>query len=437
VQSKIFIASLIVLGTVALPGVGTADWPQWRGPARDSSVGGPDWPASFDSMELSWRVPLDRGYPGPIVSASRVFVAETRDRDTEVVRALDRQTGAELWSVSWPGEGKVPFFARRNGDWIRSTPAFDGESLYVGGMREVLVSLDAETGRENWRVDFPQRFGTPIPAFGFASSPLVDGDAVYVQAADSVVKLDKRTGETLWRSLAIDSSIFNSGAFSSPVIATVHGRRQLVVQTRETLYGVALEDGEALWSQDVPHFRGMNILTPMVVGDSVLTSTYKNRTFLYDLAEQGGRVTPREAWSYKSPGYMSSPVVVDGYAYLHLGSGRLTCLDLATGEATWTTRPMGDYWSMVVQGDKILALSDEGMLYLMRANPEAFELLDARQISDQSTWAHLAVSGDAIFVRQLEGLIAYRWGQRERFAERSAASSGEVTRIEEEARSKR
>ena len=161
-RKKIFILILAGLGFVALSQSVLADWPQWRGPERDSSVEGTDWPASLDSMERSWRVPLDRGYPGPIVSATRVFVAETRDGDTEVVRSLDRETGAELWGVSWPGKGSVPFFARRNGAWIRSTPAFDGSSLYVGGMREVLVSLDAETGRENWRVDFPQQWGTAV-----------------------------------------------------------------------------------------------------------------------------------------------------------------------------------------------------------------------------------------------------------------------------------
>lgn len=406
---RLLLAALVSVGVQFIPRDSEASWPQWRGPERNSSVAGTEWPATLDSIERSWHVPLDKGYPGPIVSASRVFVAETRDGDTEVVRALDRATGKELWRAAWPGEGSVPFFARRNGDWIRSTPAFDGRSLFVGGMNELLVSLDAETGREIWRVDFPQRFGTEIPDFGFASSPLIDGDALYVQAANSVVKLDKNSGGTLWRSLAVDAGIFNSGAFSSPVIATLHGRRQLVVQTRETLYGLALEDGAVLWSQEVPHFRGMNILTPTVVGNGVLTSSYRNKTFFFDLASEGSDLSPRESWSYKSPAYMSSPVVVDGYAYLHLANGRLTCLDLATGESTWTTQPMGDYWSMVVQEDKILALSNDGVLRLIRANPEAFELLGEAEVSRQQTWGHLAVSGGEIFVRELEGVAAFRW----------------------------
>lgn len=384
-------------------------WLQWRGPERDGTVRGDHWPESLESLEAVWRVDLDKGYPGPIVGADRVFVAETRDGTTEIVRALDRESGEEIWQASWPGDGSVPFFAARNGDWIRSTPAFDGESLFVGGMNEVLVSLDGESGRENWRVDFPQRFGTGIPDFGFSSSPLIDGDSLYVQAANSLVKIDKASGETVWRALATDADIMASGAFSSPVFATISGRRQLLVQTRHTLHGIDPESGEVLWSHDVPSFRGMNILTPTAFDQGVLTSSHKYGTFYYSVEESGDGWSARESWTYKGQAYMSSPVVVDDHAYLHLGNGRLTCLNLRTGEATWTSLPMGKYWSMAVQGDKILALNEAGTLYLLRANPAELEILDSREVSSQETWGHIAVSGEGIFVRELKGIAAFRW----------------------------
>ena len=155
--------------------------PQWRGPARTGHTTGANWPANFQNLEVSWRAPLAKGYPGPIVAEDRVFVAETANGDTEVVKALDRKTGKELWQVSWKGKISVPFFAKKSGDWIRSTPAFDGSTLYVGSMEEVLVALDGKTGRELWRVDFPNRFHQPKPEFGFASSPLLDGEFLYVQ----------------------------------------------------------------------------------------------------------------------------------------------------------------------------------------------------------------------------------------------------------------
>ena len=407
--------ALLWLLSVAAPGAG--EWNQWRGPARDGTVAGNDWPEDLGELARLWRVELGHGYPGPVVTPDRVFVAETVDGDTEVVRALDRASGQEIWRASWPGEGSVPFFAKRNGDWIRSTPAWDGESLFVGGMNEVLVSLDGETGRENWRVDFPARFGTPVPPFGFASSPLLaDGD-LYVQAADSLVKIDRATGETIWRTLRHDSSMMSSGAFSSPILTTLAGARQLVVQTRHTLNGVDPATGEVLWSQPVPNFRGMNILTPLVTGEGVFTSSYRNRSYFYRVERDHSGFRVEEAWNVKGAGYMSSPVLRDGHAYLLTGGGRLTCVQLESGAIRWTSPPVGKYWSLTLQGDKILALGSDGDLFLVRADPGGFELLEQRTVADQETWGHLAVSGDEIFVRELEAVAAYRWQGSQRSSE--------------------
>jgi outer membrane protein assembly factor BamB len=388
-----------------------SSWPQWRGPSRDGKVtASPNWPdrLSGDALVQTWRVPLDPGYSGPIVSDTLVFSTETKDKTREVVRALDRTTGEQRWEASWDGALSVPFFAKANGDWIRSTPAYDGESLFVAGMRDVLVCLNAGTGETRWQVDFVKELAAPVPVFGFVCSPLVDGGFVYVQAGASLCKLDKRTGKILWRSLKDDGGMYGS-AFSSPFLADIAGRRQLLVQTRERLAGVDPETGAELWSQPIPAFRGMNILTPTVSGASVFTSSYGGKSFLYQLKNEGGTVSVAEAWTNKATGYMSSPVVIDGHVYLHLQNQRFTCIDLATGKTKWTTQPYGKYWSLVANGDRLLALDERGDLLLIRANSEKFELLDSRKISESPTWAHLAICGDELFIRELNAMTAYRW----------------------------
>jgi len=254
----------IVVGSIALSSVAvfaSDSWTQWRGPNRDGSFEGPVWSSSLDTMQLKWRQSIDDGYSGPIVLENKIFTFETLRKSNEVVRCFDRQTGEELWSASWEGAMRVPFFAASNGSWVRSTPATDGESLYVAGMRDVLVSLDVATGKENWRVDFVERYMTPLPSFGYVCSPLIEGDFLYTQAGASLLKLNKRTGETIWRSL-VDEGGMNGSVFSSPVIETINGVQQLVIQTRTTLCGVDLETGKELWSQEIPAFRGMNILPP-------------------------------------------------------------------------------------------------------------------------------------------------------------------------------
>ncbi|GMU36028.1 MAG: PQQ-binding-like beta-propeller repeat protein [Phycisphaerae bacterium] len=383
-------------------------WPQWRGPSRDAQVKeSPPWPKDLATLTREWRVELGPGYSGPIVWGDRVFVTETEAKTDESVRALDRATGLELWRTRWSGAMSVPFFARKNGDWIRATPACDGESLFVAGMRDVLVCLNIETGAERWRVDFSDKLGTPLPSFGFVCSPLVMGEHVYVQAGGGFVKLNKRSGEILWRTL-IDGGGMNS-AFSSPIAATLHGIPQLIVQTRETLAGVAPDTGEILWSQKVPAFRGMNILTPTLFQDGILTSSYQNKTFFYRIEKEDSGLKVREAWTVPVQGYMSSPVIIGRYAYLHLGNGRACCLDLQEGKETWRTNPFGEYWSMVANGDRILALDEQGELLLIEADPREFRLLDRKEVASAEAWAHLAVSGDRVFVRDLRGVSAFVW----------------------------
>jgi outer membrane protein assembly factor BamB len=388
-----------------------ATWTQWRGPSRDGLVEGAAWPASLgdDYLTKRWQAPLEPGYSGPIVSEDLVFVTETRAKQTEVVRAFDRRTGAERWTASWPGSISVPFYAKSRGDWIRSTPAFDGGTLYVAGMRDVVVALDGATGKERWRVDFVAKYGTPVPDFGLICSPLVEGDHLYVQVANSTVKMDKRTGAVIWRSFEGRYGVMSEGAFSSPVMATIGGQRQLVVQSREVLAGLDLVDGTILWQTPVASFRGMNILTPVVFGDSVFTSSYQNRSWRYDITRADRKFEATEAWSNNAAGYMSTPVVINGYAYLHLGNQRFTCVDLRTGERTWTSTPFGKYVSLLAQGDRILGLDERGVLLLIQADPKAFQLLEERRITDDETWAHLALAGDQLFVRELRSLTAFHW----------------------------
>ncbi|MCG6158139.1 PQQ-binding-like beta-propeller repeat protein [Rubinisphaera margarita] len=385
-------------------------WNQWRGPERTGVVIGPAWPRSLneDSLERSWRVELPPSYSGPVLSDRAVFVTGTENKETEVVLALDRNTGAELWRAEWPGSMSVPFFAASNGSWIRATPVYDGSSLYVAGMRDVLVSLDAETGEEQWRVDFVKELGTPVPSFGFASSPLLDGNFLYVQAGASLIKLDKETGEIVWRVLKDDGGMMGS-AFSSPTIATLSGKRQLLVQTRLRLAGVDPDSGEVLWEQDVPNFRGMNILTPIPFENGVFTSSYRNKAWYYEISRTDERFNATEKWSNNAQAYMSTPVVIDNHAYLHLQNRRFTCIDLRTGERTWTSEPFGKYCSMVAKKDLILALDERGILLLIRASREKFELLDERKVSDEETWAHVAVSGPDVIVRELNAVSVFQW----------------------------
>ncbi len=386
-----------------------ASWNQWRGPSRNGMVDGNfEWPDKISGrLKEVWRRPLQPSYSGPIVSEGQIYLTETVDKRDEVVTAVGLQDGKKQWSQSWPGAMSVPFFARANGSWIRSTPAVSDGRLLVGGIRDVMVCLDTATGAKIWENDFVATQKSDLPSFGFVCSPLIDGDYAYVQAGGGLLKLELATGNVVWRSLADGGGMYGS-AFSSPVIATIGGVEQLLVQTRKELAGVSPEDGRKLWSVEVPAFRGMNILPPTVFGDTVFTSSYGGGSFCYSIQQSGDSWTVEKLWKNTVQGYMSSPMVFGEHVYLHLKNRRFTCMDLKTGRQKWSSRPYGKYWSSAVQGDRILALDERGKLLLIQPTPDEFTLLDEKDVATNS-WAHLAVVDDMVLVRDLNELIVLRW----------------------------
>jgi outer membrane protein assembly factor BamB len=337
-----------------------------------------------------------------------VYVTESAG-DNEVVRALDRKTGKEKWKHKWAGKMSVPFFARSNGSWIRSTPALANNKLFVAGMRDHLLCLDSKTGKRLWEIDFPKELKTPVPTFGCVCSPMVDDKFVYMQAGAGFCKIEQDSGKIVWRTLKDKGGMYGS-AFSSPVFASLEGKRQILVQSRAELAGVDIESGGILWRQAVKAFRGMNILTPLPYKGGVYTSSYGGRSHFYAIKRDSKSWKSDEQWENKAQAYMCSPVLFEGHAYLHLRNQRFACYDLTKGTEAWVSdKRFGKYMSLVRQGDKILALDQNGTLYLIRANPQKLEVIDYKKISKQQTWAHLAVSGNQLAIRELNAISVYDW----------------------------
>lgn len=403
-----FTASLAIIASLGLGSRVLADnWPGWRGPNRDGKCA-TKLPERISHLQPTWTVKLGDSYSGPIISGKNVLVTETINKKNETLSALERETGNQVWKKEWEGAMSVPFFASSNGDWIRSTPATDGKRVVVGGMRDVVACFDAETGNELWRIDFNKDLKIDLPSFGLVCSPLIDGEFVYVQAGGGIRQIRLADGKFGWMAMK-EAGGMMGGAFSSPVIADLNGTRQLVAATRDAMVGVELASGKELWQRPIQTFRGMNILTPTIVGQQIFTSSYGGRSQSIRVkAESPTGWSTDVAWEGKSEAYMSSPIVVGDYAYLHLKNQRVCCIDLKDGSETWRTQPYGKYWSMVTDGERILGLDESGKLYLLAANPEKFELLDQLQVSDEPCWAHLAVVDDEIFVRFQRGLKMYK-----------------------------
>jgi outer membrane protein assembly factor BamB len=155
----------------------------------------------------------------------------------------------------------------------------------------------------------------------------------------------------------------------------------------------------------------MNILTPTQLGDSIFTSSYGGGSRLVNIARSAdGKFAAEEKWSNKYQGYMTSPIVIDGHAYFYGRDRRFICFNLADGTEAWRTdERYGEYVSLVAQGSKMLALDMNGKLYFINANAKQFEKIDEMEVAKSETWAHLAVAGDELFIRDLDGVTAWKW----------------------------
>jgi outer membrane protein assembly factor BamB len=188
-------------------------------------------------------------------------------------------------------------------------------------------------------------------------------------------------------------------------------RDQLLVQTRDLLAGVDPENGTVFWKQPIEAFRGMNILTPVVVDGRLFTSAYGGKTQGWTVSARSGDAWEvREDWSLRLEGYMSTPVVDEGHAYLLARNQRLMCVEVATGKKRWeSSEKFGKYMSLVRQGRRILGLDQRGVLYLFEADPSAYRTPLERRVADAESWAHVAVEGNDVVIREQEAVALWDW----------------------------
>ncbi len=174
--------------------------------------------------------------------------------------------------------------------------------------------------------------------------------------------------------------------------------------------GLDPETGEVLWRIVIDGQAEGLVLPPFVYGDGVFTSSRDSQTGYYPISFDDGVFSIERAWRNKVVEYLSYPILFEDHAYMHLMNQRMASVDLKTGEGKWISRErLGMYISQIVQGDRILALSNEGELLLIRMNPERLDILERRTIADVETWGHLALAGGDMYVREQNAIQAYEW----------------------------
>jgi len=390
------------IGAAACAG---AEWPQWRGPNRDGIAAGADLPSKWpERLPILWETAAGPGYSTPVIAGGKVFFMERAGGD-EVYRALDADTGKEVWRHAYPAPYKVRPESARHGDSPKSTTTVADGRVFGFGISGILTALAAADGKLLWRRDLNAEFAS-IPTFGAAASPLVAGGLVvlpvgHAESGGALMAFLAADGTNVWR------SVRDGPSYCSPIVADLAGVRQVISFTAKHVAGVALADGRELWTYPFVVPWDETIVTPIAWKDRVIVAGRdKGGTRMLRPRRDGDRVVIEEVWVRDAPVYMSSPVIAAGaYFAIEHKTGRLFCLNIEDGSLAWKTGEFGDYASLVVAGDRILILDAGGKLTVIEATPQAYREIASIRASDAPTWAHLAVAGSRLYIRDATRIL--------------------------------
>ena len=326
---------------------------------------------------------------------------------------LEVESGKELWRNAYPVAYEPVSAARSHSKGPKSTATIADGKVYAFGITGVLSCLELADGKVNWRKDFSGEYRKTWPTYGTANSPLVEGKLCILGVGGSndggIVAFDRDTGKVVWRGGGEGPS------YSSPVVALLAGRRQVVALTQTRLAGMALENGKTLWEIPFTTNHNMNAVTPVVHGDMVIFGGYKKPARAVRLVRDGAGVKAEQIWTNAElQMFMSSPVLKDGHLYglTQRRGGRLMCVKLADGEMAWeSSEGFGQYVSLILTGDRILVLDTRGILRVVAADPGGYKELARVKVSDGPTWAHLGLAGGRLYVKDKTTLTCYALAQ--------------------------
>jgi outer membrane protein assembly factor BamB len=379
------------------------DWPQWRGPNRDgrSMERGllKKWPAA--GPRLAWRATgVGEGYSSFASSNGRLITLGARG-DREYVMAFDAATGKQLWVTP---HGRR--FGNDRGDGPRGTPTIDSDRIYAFGASGDLTVLDAASGKVHWTVNVIQKFGGSNITWGLSESPLVLDDRILINAGGpqaSIVAFNKKDGSVLWRSQS------DEAGYSSAVLHDLGAIREAIFFTGRRALGVDVSNGRLLWSYSQVANGTANIATPIVRGNRVfLSSDYGTGAALLELTPSDSGVNAREVYFTRDMrNHHASSVLVGDYLY-GFSSSILTAMRFDTGQVAWRDRSVGK-GSLVFADDRLYLLSENGVVGLAEASPDAYREHGRFQLQTGQlpTWAHPVVSGGKLFLRDQDTISAY------------------------------
>jgi outer membrane protein assembly factor BamB len=439
-----------LFGWVILLGAGgalAADWPQWRGPDRDGKVSGFIEPKAWpERLAKGWSTMVGAGDATPALVGDKLYVFARQDAD-EVTVCLDAASGKQIWIDKYPSASVTGMAASHPGP--RGSPAVADGKVVTLGVNGTVSCLDADSGKLVCRKDSRKDFSEDLPRFYTAASPLIVDKMCVVPLGGSgtgaVVALALDTGATTWK---WDG---DGITYSSPVVMTVDGARQIVQLTEKSIVGLSAADGKLLWQSPYGGRGGMrggggggpatrpnggppgqfgtgpggpggpgggmrggmrggrrggmnyNAPTPVIDGQTVILTGGGGGTKALKIEKTGDAFTASELWT--NPGVSATyntPVLKEGMLYGITGKGTLFCLDAKTGKTMWedtTSRAQRGFGTLVDAGPVLIAMGDDGGLTVFKADEKGYSQVAQIKVPATATYAYPVIAGNNVFIK--------------------------------------
>jgi outer membrane protein assembly factor BamB len=383
-------------------------WPHFGGPGGDFRA--PDAPLALewkDGPPVRWSRELGEGFSGIAASGDALYTMYRRGED-EVVVSLEASTGRTRWEHAMPAPAH-PKQDFSQGPGPHATPLITEDLVCAAGSTARLRCLDAATGRLIWSRDLVAEDGATVVYRGYSSSPIAHGDAVIVQGGGSgraVMAFDRRTGKPRWRG----GDYANTN--STPALLKFEGDRQLVAFMADVVAGFHPDTGEELWSHPHPQRFTDNISRPIRAGDLlIVTSALDGGTRALRVTRDGSRWAVQERWHQPRAGaYYTNAVAAGGLVLLSsggIGPTFFSALRPDTGDIAWQTRDVLRAQLVAVGDNGVLVLRDEeGGLALATVGAEGVRVRSRVEMFAGGAPSPPTLVGGTLYARDRERIVS-------------------------------
>lgn len=407
------------LSVISSANVGSSDWPQWRGPARDGNSKDTgllkQWPA--EGPKLLWQVnDIGDGYSTPVVVGNRIYLMSNNGLENEFVAAHSAQDGKTIWTSRVGNVGNPnqnPPYPK-----ARSTPTVDGNFLYALGSDGDIACLETKTGKIRWSKNIRTEFGGQPGEWAYAESPLVDGDLVVVTpggAQATMVALNKKTGALVWKS-AIPGG--EPAGYASAIVVQGGGRKQYVQLLTKGIVGVDAKTGQFLWRYADAAKGPAQYFTPIARGEFVYGGALGVGGGMVRLKADGNGVAAEQVYFIRGlPNGIGGAVLVGDYLYGTEVQQKLVAVEFATGKIKWQAENFG--WGAIAAADGLLYLHlINGDVVLVEATADGFRQKGKfappaqpkkKQVGQypEGAFAYPVIANGRLYIRDLGTLWAY------------------------------